>query len=351
MTSPSRVSRVEPAPAAGERDHRHVGEQLARRAPPRRAGRAPRGRARARRGGRARAAASSLGRDVPVAVESRARSPGAIAPTQPASKRGRHDAGELARHGARAAARRGRATRRGARSSSMSSARAVTTWRRVPVLVVDVDEAGGRRRAAHEDRDPGQLALGLEVGARRGQDRRLPAQPARGQRAVGDRAAEHVARRRRPWSRVTWPRASRRGKRPRRQARAFSKRRSCDVVGHRSPPPGSGPRSRPCSGGGRPRRPPPPAGPRARGRPGCRPRRSARISSTECEEAISSLLQRRVDAVVAGAGGGRAGDAQVHLARPRLAHHAHDLARGGAAHDRVVDQHHPPALDAPAAPG
>ncbi len=30
---------------------------------------------------------------------------------------------------------------------------------------------------------------------------------------------------------------------------------------------------------------------------------------------------------------------------PGLAHHAHDLARGGAAHDRVVDQHDAPALE------
>ena len=39
-----------------------------------------------------------------------------------------------------------------------------------------------------------------------------------------------------------------------------------------SPPPGSGPRSRPCSAGARRRPPPPSAGPPARGRPGCPPR-------------------------------------------------------------------------------
>ena len=31
--------------------------------------------------------------------------------------------------------------------------------------------------------------------------------------------------------------------------------------------------------------------------------------------------------------------------RPRVAHHADDLAAGGAAHDGVVDQHHPLALE------
>ena len=35
----------------------------------------------------------------------------------------------------------------------------------------------------------------------------------------------------------------------------------------------------------------------------------------------------------------------MHLARPGLADHAHDLARGGAAHDRVVDQHDALALE------
>ena len=29
----------------------------------------------------------------------------------------------------------------------------------------------------------------------------------------------------------------------------------------------------------------------------------------------------------------------MHLARPGIAHHLHDLHAGGAAHDRIVDQH------------
>ena len=53
----------------------------------------------------------------------------------------------------------------------------------------------------------------------------------------------------------------------------------------------------------------------------------------------------RVDAVVAGVHGRRRGDAHVHLARAGLPQHADDLARGRAAHDRVVDQHDALALD------
>src|SRR5687768_9986228 len=33
------------------------------------------------------------------------------------------------------------------------------------------------------------------------------------------------------------------------------------------------------------------------------------------------------------------GDAEVYFGCAGVAHHLHDLARGGAAHDRVVDQH------------
>ena len=50
-------------------------------------------------------------------------------------------------------------------------------------------------------------------------------------------------------------------------------------------------------------------------------------------------LLRRVDAVEAGVHGRRAGDAHVHLGRAGLAHHLHDLQRGRAAHDRIVDEH------------
>src|SRR5436190_151671 len=38
--------------------------------------------------------------------------------------------------------------------------------------------------------------------------------------------------------------------------------------------------------------------------------------------------------------GWRARDAHMHLFRSRTAYHANDLAAGGAAHDRIVDQHH-----------
>ena len=43
--------------------------------------------------------------------------------------------------------------------------------------------------------------------------------------------------------------------------------------------------------------------------------------------------------------GRRAGDAEVDLARPGVAHHLDDLKAGGAAHDRIVDQHDPLARD------
>src|SRR3954471_3355288 len=50
-----------------------------------------------------------------------------------------------------------------------------------------------------------------------------------------------------------------------------------------------------------------------------------------------------VDPVVAGPLGRRRGDAHVYLGGPAVPDHAHDLARGGSAHDRVVYQHHPAA--------
>jgi hypothetical protein len=40
----------------------------------------------------------------------------------------------------------------------------------------------------------------------------------------------------------------------------------------------------------------------------------------------------------------RAGDAHVHFAGAGIAHHLHDLHAGGAAHDRIVDQHDPLAF-------
>ena len=57
------------------------------------------------------------------------------------------------------------------------------------------------------------------------------------------------------------------------------------------------------------------------------------------------VLVGRVDAVKAGVGGGRGGDAHVHLAGADLLYHLDDLLRGRAAHDRIVDQDDPLALD------
>ena len=53
----------------------------------------------------------------------------------------------------------------------------------------------------------------------------------------------------------------------------------------------------------------------------------------------------RVDAVIVGMGDRGAGDAHVHLAGAGVAHHLHDLERGGAAHQRIVDQHDALAAD------
>src|SRR2546428_107625 len=52
----------------------------------------------------------------------------------------------------------------------------------------------------------------------------------------------------------------------------------------------------------------------------------------------------RVDAVVAGPLDGRRRDPHVDLAGAGVAQHAYDLAAGRAAHDRVVHDHHPLAL-------
>ena len=57
------------------------------------------------------------------------------------------------------------------------------------------------------------------------------------------------------------------------------------------------------------------------------------------------LRRRHVDAVVAGVADRRRGDAHVHLGRAGVAQHLHDLARGVAAHDRVVDDDQALALD------
>ena len=49
------------------------------------------------------------------------------------------------------------------------------------------------------------------------------------------------------------------------------------------------------------------------------------------------VLLRRVDAVEAGIGGRRAGDAHVDRGRAGGADHLDDLDRGGAAHDGMID--------------
>ena len=65
--------------------------------------------------------------------------------------------------------------RRAAPSRSMSSARAVTTCRRVPSRVVLVHEARGRRRtAAGRPATPGSSRGGSKSGPARGEDRRRP---------------------------------------------------------------------------------------------------------------------------------------------------------------------------------
>src|SRR5216684_3384869 len=53
----------------------------------------------------------------------------------------------------------------------------------------------------------------------------------------------------------------------------------------------------------------------------------------------------RVHAVIARRNRRRATDAHVHFARARFAHHAHDLAAGGAADNGVVHQHDAPARE------
>ena len=54
---------------------------------------------------------------------------------------------------------------------------------------------------------------------------------------------------------------------------------------------------------------------------------------------------RHVDAIDVGVAHRGGGTGHVHLARPGLARHLHDLAAGGAAHDGVVHQQHVAALE------
>ena len=53
----------------------------------------------------------------------------------------------------------------------------------------------------------------------------------------------------------------------------------------------------------------------------------------------------RVDAVKARPQHLRARDAQVHLDGSRIAQHRHELARGAATHDRVIDDDEPLSRD------
>ena len=82
------------------------------------------------------------------------------------------------------------------------------------------------------------------------------------------------------------------------------------------------------------------AGPRARGRRASRRRATRAISSTVRLRGDQLVAVGHVDAVVAGRHDRRRRDAQVHLRGAGVAQHLDDLARGRAAHDRVVDHHH-----------
>ena len=71
----------------------------------------------------------------------------------------------------------------------------------------------------------------------------------------------------------------------------------------------------------------------------------SRISSTARTARDQLGPGGEVDAVETRPGHRRAGDAHVHLGRPRLAQHGHDGPLGVAAHDRVVHHDHPLAGD------
>jgi hypothetical protein len=71
----------------------------------------------------------------------------------------------------------------------------------------------------------------------------------------------------------------------------------------------------------------------------------ARISSSEWVAASSFVALGRIDPVIVGMSDRRRRDAEVHLARAGLAHHADDLHRRRATDDRIVDQNDPLAGD------
>src|ERR1700728_363098 len=62
---------------------------------------------------------------------------------------------------------------------------------------------------------------------------------------------------------------------------------------------------------------------------------------------ISSRISSRlwVDAIIVGVEDRRRGETEVNFAGAGVAHHADDLLRGGAAHQRIVDQDDALALD------
>ena len=81
-------------------------------------------------------------------------------------------------------------------------------------------------------------------------------------------------------------------------------------------------------------------------------RKASEIGADELPHAVEVVgggeklvLLGRVDAVIVGMGDRRRGDAEMHFAGARVAHHAHDLHRRGAANDRIVDQHDALAVD------
>ena len=141
------------------------------------------------------------------------------------------DAGELA--GERTEQERvGRAPRvRQRLEADVVGARRQRSGWRVPSAAYSFTKRVVAADGLQEHRHARQLARGVEVGARARQDRGFPAQPPRGERAVGDRAADHVAARRAVVAHVADAQQARHAQRA--QALAFSNRRSCDSSGWR----------------------------------------------------------------------------------------------------------------------
>ena len=87
-------------------------------------------------------------------------------------------------------------------------------------------------------------------------------------------------------------------------------------------------------------RPRPRAGTEARDSPANRRPEISRICSDGIVRRDQLFAPGRIHAVIAGRNRRRAADAHVNFGGACLAHQAHDLAAGGAAHDRIVHQNH-----------